>query len=511
MEKTAINAAPKNVDRIAQHYLNRYLPTDGTAITTTGDGDCLFNAASILLSGDEALAVELKYKCCLEMGLNAAAIKNHKDRAALILLSPDYSDALVRCATGGGYSSAWTMIALSNVTQHKIKMLYPMVNGLKDLAVRTLNTLIEPSTSVLEDKTLRIMWTNTSSWKEGSKKTWIPNHFVPVFDTEIPLVKTSTPTAKGTSSIFIPQQQTDNHSRWSQMKKRSRKPLSPIRALDRDMDLRNRFQQLSESEESEECIDVEESSYEERYENPQKKRKRTKRVKKEQRKDKQKRAQEEDASGSETDNSPKQKKRNSRSHRDERKSASISSDPQTSLEESPKLERKPNRKPTTVLKESDSDDDTPSSPKTSPPDSHPTLLALPTPGKFLTVEEQLDAITKTDRPLQNIPFGNKTNSYCIVDNSKNTIKREKNIRSNFVDDCGLWDSKSGNTVNLHFLLTDEKRLKSITSRNGTFCTEKKRKNQQSIWEPLSEQPTVQNLFKIHRYNFPIDNYRIVSS
>ena len=26
-----------------------------------------------------------------------------------------------------------------------------------------------------------------------------------------------------------------------------------------------------------------------------------------------------------------------------------------------------------------------------------------------------------------------------------------------------------------------------------------RKNQQSIWEPLSEQPTVQNLFKIHRY------------
>ena len=90
----------------------------------------MFNAASILRSGDEALAVELKYKCCLEMGLNATAIKNHKDRTALILLSPDYPDALVRCATGGRYSSAWTMIALSNVTQHKIKMLYPMVNCL---------------------------------------------------------------------------------------------------------------------------------------------------------------------------------------------------------------------------------------------------------------------------------------------------------------------------------------------------------------------------------------------
>ena len=105
----------------------------------------MFNAASILLSllsGDEVLAVELKYKCCLEMGLNAAAIKNHKDRTALILLSPDYLDALVRCARGG-YSSAWTMVALSKITLHKIKMLYPMVNCLKDLAVRTVNTLTE--------------------------------------------------------------------------------------------------------------------------------------------------------------------------------------------------------------------------------------------------------------------------------------------------------------------------------------------------------------------------------
>ena len=115
------------------------------------------------------------------------------------------------------------------------------------------------------------------------------------------------------------------------------------------------------------------------------------------------------------DNSPKQKKRNSRSHRDERKSVSISSEPQPSLEESPMVERKLNRKLTTVINESDSDDD---SPKTSPPDSHPTVLALTAPGTFRTVEEQLDAITKTDRPLLHIPFGNKTNSYCIIENSK---------------------------------------------------------------------------------------------
>lgn len=46
----------------------------------------------------------------------------------------------------------------------------------------------------------------------------------------------------------------------------------------------------------------------------------------------------------------------------------------------------------------------------------------------------------------------------IVDDSANRVKRNNNIRSDFVDDCGVWDSSTGNTVNIHFMITDEKKL-----------------------------------------------------
>ena len=69
-----------------------------------------------------------------------------------------------------------------------------------------------------------------------------------------------------------------------------------------------------------------------------------------------------------------------------------------------------------TLIESDSDNETTSSPKTSQPDPQPSLLALSAEGKFLTKEEQLDAIEKTDRALQTISFWNQRNSFCNVDN-----------------------------------------------------------------------------------------------
>ncbi len=41
--------------------------TVGVPIQTMGDGDCLFNAVSILLSGDELLSVELRYRSCIQL------------------------------------------------------------------------------------------------------------------------------------------------------------------------------------------------------------------------------------------------------------------------------------------------------------------------------------------------------------------------------------------------------------------------------------------------------------
>lgn len=67
-------------DRIAYHYVIRYLPKDGKAVQTGGDENCQFNAASIMLCGDEGMSLELKYKCCLEMVLNGNSIQSHKSK-----------------------------------------------------------------------------------------------------------------------------------------------------------------------------------------------------------------------------------------------------------------------------------------------------------------------------------------------------------------------------------------------------------------------------------------------
>lgn len=72
----------------------------------------------------------------------------------------------------------WTIIALSNVTKHNIETLY----GPKDLAAKTMNTMITPFSGLTEDKPMKIIWTNTLSRNPSAKKSWTPNHFVPLID-----------------------------------------------------------------------------------------------------------------------------------------------------------------------------------------------------------------------------------------------------------------------------------------------------------------------------------------
>lgn len=110
-------------------------------------------------------------------------IKNHSDKASIMLLSPDYDDAIMQCARLSGYSSTWTIIALSLVIARPIKTIYPAVNGEKDLAFRTLNTVLNPQPNV---EPCTIMWTSVNKLPAAvisRKKTWTPNHFVPIIMT----------------------------------------------------------------------------------------------------------------------------------------------------------------------------------------------------------------------------------------------------------------------------------------------------------------------------------------
>lgn len=163
--KTCASSVPFIEDRIAQHYVNRYLPKDWKAVQTTGDGNCLFNAASIVLCGDKGMSLELKYKCCLELVLNADSIQSHKGKAAIQNLSPDYEEAILKCAKSGGYSSMWTMIVKPcDTTQHRESLSHgewierPSCTNVQHHAIAIYRDNRRQTTENSLDKNLSLQW-----------------------------------------------------------------------------------------------------------------------------------------------------------------------------------------------------------------------------------------------------------------------------------------------------------------------------------------------------------------
>ena len=54
-------------DLIANAIVLQYTVSTEVALHSTGNGDCLFNSFSTYLVGDESRAVEMRYRCCIEM------------------------------------------------------------------------------------------------------------------------------------------------------------------------------------------------------------------------------------------------------------------------------------------------------------------------------------------------------------------------------------------------------------------------------------------------------------
>ena len=130
-------------------------------ISTTGDGNCLFNAASFLLCGNESLATELCLRTLIEMTNNKEFyLRMCRDFASFA----DYDEAILDCAKDGGYSCIWTICALSSVLGRPIVSVYPCVNGSDDIAYVSLNCTLQPRIHDYNDlEPLRIMWTRVQA------------------------------------------------------------------------------------------------------------------------------------------------------------------------------------------------------------------------------------------------------------------------------------------------------------------------------------------------------------
>ncbi|KAL3889926.1 hypothetical protein ACJMK2_002243 [Sinanodonta woodiana] len=73
-QHTDFPIADSNAAYIMANYVDDVY---GNPITNTGDGNCLYNAISILLHGNESLATQLRYLTCIQLVKNMGAYMNH--------------------------------------------------------------------------------------------------------------------------------------------------------------------------------------------------------------------------------------------------------------------------------------------------------------------------------------------------------------------------------------------------------------------------------------------------
>lgn len=191
---------PLDIDENSQ----KLIPTgklDGeyVALCTTGDGNCLFRAASILAHGDESKHQEMRVRTLLELGCNKShylADPNIKERIrfqeeyirgksgvkGISKLSGEFDKTGLEevfkaevCETckDSTWASYWHLHALATVFHRPVRSVFP--ESRRESLVSHFNAVIHPREGYSMMHPLVIMWTSTGSWE-----TTGPNHFVPL-------------------------------------------------------------------------------------------------------------------------------------------------------------------------------------------------------------------------------------------------------------------------------------------------------------------------------------------
>ena len=98
----------------------------GRPLLAPADGNCLFNSISIILTSSTNIASELRYKTCIQMATRKDhVLEGHRSIGDLLMVSPDYYQSPIACARDTEFSSAWTILGLSQVLQRKVMSVYP--------------------------------------------------------------------------------------------------------------------------------------------------------------------------------------------------------------------------------------------------------------------------------------------------------------------------------------------------------------------------------------------------
>ncbi|KAJ8290440.1 hypothetical protein GJAV_G00012910 [Gymnothorax javanicus] len=184
-----------DIDQVAHCLYPEDAPGDLFPAACKGEGNLLFDAASILLVGSTDLSLELQVRTVVEMLLRKTYYLNGMIDSKVMLQAARFSlcteesaemlrlpmavleaifDADIKASCfPGSYANMWHVYALASVLECNIYSIYPMYN----LKIRPyFNRLIRPRTwpHDSEPMTLHIMW----SGELESMTVFKPHHFV---------------------------------------------------------------------------------------------------------------------------------------------------------------------------------------------------------------------------------------------------------------------------------------------------------------------------------------------
>ena len=172
-EPFEFNSKTMNPDMTAFRLYKSCGSVEYMPVWVKGDGNCLYNSASMLMVGSDFLSLELRVSTTISMVRNRSQIEQNSQAKGLNLgPNSDYISDLKDAATHGCFQSTVNFIAMCWAIKSSAFLLYPNVHGLTNI-----NALINHGLMAgdyFSYKGFSIMWSGSDTNENG----W--NHFVPL-------------------------------------------------------------------------------------------------------------------------------------------------------------------------------------------------------------------------------------------------------------------------------------------------------------------------------------------
>ena len=142
-------------------------------IATVGNGSCLYNAISMIWTGNCQLKYEFRLKTVKELVSNWS-VYDYEERN-LYGAWDSFKEEVLESVKTGTYSSLTNMYSLSNQLGRRIVSIYP--NTTKPcVSISFFIKTIIPNENIFPNTFLPIVWTHMTNVKLAG---WSPNHFIP--------------------------------------------------------------------------------------------------------------------------------------------------------------------------------------------------------------------------------------------------------------------------------------------------------------------------------------------